>query len=120
MQERRESKRTPAALFIRFHLEDAANSNHESFSQDVSTDGVRLMAPFRLKPHANLEMKMDVPNNPDMTHVEGSVRWVGETPSQDENGNAVYAAGVVFTFIDRQDRTYLEEYLSHYRVKVLR
>ena len=120
MQERRETKRTPAALFIRFRLEDMAEVNHESFSQDVSIEGVRLMAPVRLKPHANLEMKMDVPNNPDMTQVEGTVRWADETPRQDENGNAVYAAGVVFTFIDRQDRSYLEEYLSHYRVKVLR
>ena len=87
MEERRKARRCAAALFIRFHDEDAPDINYGSFTQDVSVDGVRLLSPYRLKTDTTLKMRIDVPENPDLTVAEGSVRWVGKSPVTDENGD---------------------------------
>ena len=109
MEERRKARRCAAALFIRFHDEDAPDINYGSFTQDVSVDGVRLLSPYRLKTDTTLKMRIDVPENPDLTVAEGSVRWVGKSPVTDENGDQVFSMGVEFTYIDRADRPYLAQ-----------
>lgn len=112
MEERREVKRTPVALFIRFSVADEENINCGSFTQDASVEGVKLLSPYRLKPNVNLKMCIDIPNDPDIAEVEGNVRWAEGHPQQDEQGNNVFPAGIVFTNIERQDKTYLEEFLE--------
>ena len=112
MQERRGSKRVPIALFVRFEIEDQEEAKYGSFTQDASVDGLKLLSPYKLKTNANLNMSIDIPNDPDMAQAEGNVRWVSQKPIKDETGNELYPAGVAFTYMDRQDKTFFEKYLN--------
>jgi len=112
MQERRQTKRRLTSVFIRFRVGKNNKTDHRSFTRDMSLEGVRLLSSSRLKSDDYLEMNIDVPTNPDMTVAEGNVRWVGERPLLDENGELVFPAGVEITYMDRQDREFLEEFLA--------
>lgn len=112
MEERRQIKRIGTSLFIKFSIEDDVVQKHESFTQDMSISGARLLSFSRPSINDNLELSIDVPNNPDITIAEGNVRWVGEKALKDDIGRDVFPVGVEFTFMDRQDRVYLEEFLN--------
>ena len=112
MQERRETKRIRTALFVRFDVSDDEQLHGGSFTQDVSMGGARLLSPLRLKENMRLDLNIDIPNDPDMAQAEGHVRWVCPEPMTDENGNSMFPVGVEFTYLDRQDRAYLKDFLS--------
>ena len=116
MQDRRRTKRELTALFIRFSVDEQGNVSHEGFTQDASLGGVRLLTAACPEVDDNLNMSIDVPNNPDMTMVEGSVRWVG-AKAIDDNGKEMFPVGIEITYIDRRDKKFLEEYFNrHARV----
>ncbi len=112
MQERRQIQRLGSSLFIKFSTASKQGLKSEGFTQDVSLGGAKLLSLKRPKVNDNLELSIDVPNNPDMTIAEANVRWVGAQNQKDDIGRDVFPVGVEFTFIDRQDRAYLEEYLA--------
>ncbi len=114
MQERRESRRTPISLYVKFNVDSAQKIKHGGFTLDVSAQGIRMLSPCVLKPNSNVTMSIDIPNDPDLALAEGNVRWAKEQSSVDENGNKVFSAGIAFTSLDRQDKVYLEEYLEQY------
>jgi PilZ domain. len=111
MQERRQLKRELTSLFVRFTVDEQGSVNHEGFTQDASLGGLRLLASSCPEVEDSLNMSIDVPNNPDMTVVEGSVRWVG-TKVMDDDGKPVFPVGVEFTYIDRRDKKFLEDFFS--------
>ncbi|MFH1093260.1 MAG: PilZ domain-containing protein [Candidatus Omnitrophota bacterium] len=112
MKERRQIQRLGSALFMKFSSGADRGMKSEGFTQDVSLGGAKLLSLKRPKVNENLELSIDVPNNPDMTFAEASVRWVGVLNQKDDIGRDVFPVGVEFTFIDRQDKAYLEEYLQ--------
>ncbi len=112
MKERRQIQRFGTSLFIRFSTESEQGVKSEGFTQDVSLGGAKLLSLKRLNVDDNLEISIDVPNNPDITLAEANVRWVGAQKEKDDIGRDVFPVGVEFTFIDRQDRAYLEEFLA--------
>jgi hypothetical protein len=112
MQERRQTKRTVSSVFIRFAFADQPKQNHEAFTQDISLEGLRIASNSRLNLNDNLELNIDVPNNPDMTVAEGTVRWVGNKSMDVITGKTTYPAGVEVTYIDKQDKAYLEKFLE--------
>lgn len=112
MLDRRQVKRTPVSLFVRFNLDEQKDMNFGSFTQDASNEGLKLLSPCRLKLNSILNMNIDIPNDPLLAQAEGSVRWVGSNPLFNENGKLVYPAGVVFTYLDQQDKRFLDEYLA--------
>jgi len=114
MLERRQLRRIGTSLFIKFSVNDDLEKNFGSFTQDISTGGARLLSFKRPKVNDDLELRIDVPNNPDITIAEGNVRWVGEEALKDDIGKDVFPVGVEFTFMDRQDRAYLEEFLKQH------
>ncbi|MBU0633768.1 MAG: PilZ domain-containing protein [Candidatus Omnitrophica bacterium] len=111
MQDRRQSKRMPMALFIRILVDEKDNMKCETFTQNVSADGAQILSSRPLTQNADVLLNIDVPNDPDIVRAEGTVRWVGKHALEDENGKKVFPIGVEFTYMDRQDRTFLEEYL---------
>jgi len=116
VDERRNIKRTLTSLFIRFTVEDDTSQDFESFTEDMSLEGVKLLTPTPPREFESIEMNIDVPNNPDMTAAEGTVRWVGERALFDDTGREVFPVGVSITYLDRQDKTYLENYLQNTRI----
>ncbi|MCG2711098.1 MAG: PilZ domain-containing protein [Candidatus Omnitrophica bacterium] len=112
MKERRQIQRLGSSLFIKFSAGVDQSMKSEGFTQDVSLVGAKLLSLKRPKVNENLDLSIDVPNNPDMTIAEASVRWVGVLNQKDDIGRDVFPVGVEFTFIDSQDRAYLEEYLA--------
>lgn len=113
MEERRQFKRILSSLFIRFTIDESDFKNCEGFSEDLSTEGIRLRTNSRLSINDNLNLSIDVPNNPDMTLAEGKVKWIGKDPLRDENGRLSFPVGVEITYIDRHDKNYLKDYLTH-------
>ncbi len=111
MQERRTTKRELTSLFVRFTVDEQGSVNHEGFTQDASLGGLRLLTSSCPDVDDNLNMNIDVPNNPDMTVIEGNVRWIGEK-AIDDDGKQVFPVGVEFTYIDRRDKKFLEEFFS--------
>jgi len=114
MEERRLTRRSPAALFIRITVDDEKRIKCESFTQDVSLTGVRLFATQPLQQNDKLLLNIDIPNDPDIAHAEGNVRWVGKSSLRKQDGKEVFPAGIEFVYMDRQDKVYLEEYLTRY------
>ena len=112
MKERRQIPRLGTSLFIKFFTAAKLSMKSEGFTQDVSLGGAKLLSLKKPKVNDNLELRIDVPNNPDMTVAEANVRWVGAQNQKDDIGRDVFPVGVEFTFIDRQDKAYLEEYLA--------
>lgn len=112
MKERRQIQRLDSSLFIKFSSRVGQDIKSEGFTEDVSIGGARLLSLKRPKLNSNLDLSIDVPNNPDMTLAEANVRWVGTENKKDDIGRDVVPIGVEFTFIDRQDKAYLEEYLA--------
>ncbi|MFH1062429.1 MAG: PilZ domain-containing protein [Candidatus Omnitrophota bacterium] len=112
MQERRQTKRTLSSVFIRFSFEDQPEQNHEAFTQDISLEGARIASNSRLNLNDKLELNIDVPNNPDMTIAEANVRWVGDKSIDAVTGKTTYQAGVEVTYMDKQDKEYLENFLK--------
>jgi len=112
MKERLQIQRLGTSLFIKFSTEADQGLKSEGFTQDMSLSGAKLLSLKRPNVNDNLELRIDVPNNPDMTFAEANVRWVGAQNQKDDIGRDVFPVGVEFTFIDRQDRVYLEEYLA--------
>ncbi|MBU1042912.1 MAG: PilZ domain-containing protein [Candidatus Omnitrophica bacterium] len=112
MQERRQAQRTVSSVFIRFKFEDQPEQKHEAFTQDISLEGVKIAAYSRLNLNDNLELNIDVPNNPDMTIAEGNVRWIGDKSIDAVTGKTTYLAGVEVTYMDKQDKEYLERFLK--------
>ena len=111
MKERRQIQRLGSSLFIKYSTA-LGRMKSEGFTQDVSLGGAKLLSLKKPKVNSNLELSIDVPNNPDLTVAEANVRWVGEQNLKDDIGREVFPIGVEFTFMDRQDKTYLEEYLA--------
>ncbi|MCK4993750.1 MAG: PilZ domain-containing protein [Candidatus Omnitrophica bacterium] len=112
MQERRQIQRLDISLFVKFSTRVGQGIKSEGFTEDVSLGGARLLSLKRPSLNANLDLSIDVPNNPDMTLAEASVRWIGSENKKDDIGREVFPVGVEFTFIDQQDKVYLEEYLA--------
>lgn len=112
MNERRQIQRLGTSLFIKFVTASEQSMRSEGFTQDVSLGGAKLLSLRKPNVNENLELSIDVPNNPDMTLAEANVRWVGVHNQKDDIGRDVFPVGVEFTFIDSQDRAYLEEYLA--------
>jgi len=112
MIERRQIQRLASSLFIKFSSGIGLGMQSEGFTQDVSLGGAQLLSLKKPRVNSKLELSIDVPNNPDMTIAEGNVRWVGEQNLKDDIGREVFPIGVEFTFIDKQDKAYLEEYLA--------
>jgi len=109
-KERREYKRTLAAVFIRFDVE-SGQGDQVGFTEDISLDGAKLLSAYPLSLNDNLGLNIDIPNNPEMTQAEGSVRWVSSKSITDENGKKIFPIGIAFTYMDRLDRDYLREFL---------
>ncbi len=112
MKERRQSKRTLSSVFVRFAFEDASDQSHEAFTEDISLQGIRISSSSRLNLNDNLELNIDVPNNPDMTVAEGSVRWLGDKSIDAVTGKTIFQAGVEMTYMDQQDKVYLDKFLK--------
>ncbi|MFH2138605.1 MAG: PilZ domain-containing protein [Candidatus Omnitrophota bacterium] len=112
MDERRFSKRKPASLFVRFQSIESSDLQYGCFSEDISVDGARFYSPFRLGRSTRLNVNIDIPNNPEITQVEADVKWIGKEPFNDEQGNRVFPVGVEFTYLDNEDKSYLEEFLK--------
>jgi hypothetical protein len=112
MEERRKQKRILSSVFIRFAFEYAPDESNVAFTEDISPEGVKILSESLLRVDDNLELNIDVPNNPDMTIAEGSVRWIGSKKLDDITGKEVYQAGVELTYMDRQDRDYLRKFLK--------
>ncbi len=112
MQERRQIQRLGNSLFVKFSTRAGQEIKSEGFTEDVSIGGARLLSLKKPRLNANLDLSIDVPNNPDMTLAEANVRWIGSQNKRDDIGREVFPVGVEFTFLDRQDKTYLEEYLQ--------
>ena len=112
MKERRQIQRFGSSLFIKFSTGLTQKMKSEGFTQDVSLGGAKLLSLKKPKVNSNLELSIDVPNNPDLTVAEANVRWVSDQNLKDDIGREVFPIGVEFTFMDRQDKTYLEEYLA--------
>ena len=112
MQERRQVKRIGRSLFVKFSYGKDRVGKSEGFTGDLSTGGARLLSLKRPNVNDKLELSIDVPNNPDMTLAEADVRWVGRENIKDDIGRDLCPVGVEFTFIDRQDRIYLEEFIN--------
>ena len=112
MQERRQIQRLGSSLFVKFSTRVGQGIKSEGFTADVSLGGARLLSLKKPKLNANLDLSIDVPNNPDMTLAEANVRWIGTQNQKDDIGRDVFPVGVEFTYLDRQDKAYLEEYLE--------
>lgn len=112
MKERRQAKRTLSSVFIRFSFEDQPEQNYEAFTQDISLEGARIASDSQLNLNDNLELNIDVPNNPDMTLAEANVRWIGDKSIDAVTGKTMYQAGIEVTYMDKQDKEYLENFLK--------
>ncbi|MBU1088135.1 MAG: PilZ domain-containing protein [Candidatus Omnitrophica bacterium] len=112
MKERRQAQRALSSVFIRFNFEGQPEQKHEAFTQDISLEGVKITSSSSLNLNDNLELNIDVPNNPDMTVAEGNVRWIGEKSIDPVSGKTTYLAGVEVTYMDKQDKAYLENFLK--------
>ena len=110
MDERRETKRTLASVFIRFDVDDG-KEQITGFTQDISTEGICVLSREELNLFESLNMNIDIPNNPDIMQAEGNVRWVSKNAVFDDAGRKTYPVGIAFTYIDRQDREYLQEFI---------
>ena len=112
MEERRKKKRILSSVFIRFSFEDAPDKYNVAFTEDISLDGVKMLSESALKVDDNIDLNIDIPNNPDMTVAEGNVRWVGSKTIDELTGKSAYLAGVELTYMDRQDKDFLEKFLN--------
>ncbi|MCP4649836.1 MAG: PilZ domain-containing protein [PVC group bacterium] len=112
MDDRRQTDRIPASLFVRFYSTDADQVEYGCFSQDVSIDGMKVYSPYKLEQDTPLDMNLDIPNSPEISLIEANVRWMGEASIQDEKGSDVFPMGVAFSTLGGEDRNYLQEYLT--------
>jgi len=112
MKERRQEQRTASSVFIRFNFESNPNQQYEAFTQDISLQGVKIASSSRLNLNDSLALNIDVPNNPDMTVAEGNVRWLGDKSIDAVSGKTTYLAGVEVTYMDKQDKEYLDKFLT--------
>ena len=58
--------------------------------------------------------KKPATKKPDPVQSESANR---EAPKTDDNGNKVFPTGIEFTYMDRQDKEYLKQYLSQASAK---
>lgn len=114
MKEKRQAQRSPAALFIRITIDDEKRIKCESFTYDVSLTGVRLFSTRPLKQNDRLLLNIDIPNDPDIVRAEGNVRWIGSPTLRQMDDKEVFPAGIEFIYMDRQDKVYLEEFLTQH------
>ncbi|MBI4845442.1 MAG: PilZ domain-containing protein [Candidatus Omnitrophica bacterium] len=113
MEERRQGKRILTSLFVRFNVEGSDEKKYiGTFSQDASENGFCIFSDVRPRINDELSMSVDVPNNPDLTMVEGNVRWIGTLLKNDE-GKSVFPVGVEITYIEPQDKKYFLDYLKN-------
>ncbi|MFH1459215.1 MAG: PilZ domain-containing protein [Candidatus Omnitrophota bacterium] len=112
MPEKRQNKRALTALFIRFTVDDNNSISYKTFSRDMCVDGICLLSPKRLKLNDNLQLNIDIPNNPDMTLAEGNVRWTSQKSMINEDGKEVFPAGVAFTYLESRDKAFLSEFIG--------
>ncbi len=110
MDERRETRRTLASVFIRFETE-GGKDQVTGFTQDISTEGICVLSRNEMNVFENVNMNIDIPNNPEIMQAEGNVRWISKQTMFDDAGRKTYPVGIAFTYIDKQDREYLQEFI---------
>ncbi len=88
---------------------NAKNDNQmkESFSKDISAEGLRFIASSPINPGAEIELKISLPDATNPVHIQGKTVWCSKTNQGDE----IYEVGVEFVKIEEDNKNTFLKFL---------
>jgi hypothetical protein len=110
MQERREFVRFRIPVLIEFPHPETC-STERSFTQDISTTGLRFPTPVQLTVGKELALTMELPFQSAAFHATGEVVWIREIARL---GATQYEVGLNFRWMEEHDRQRLSNCLHNF------
>lgn len=93
VNDRRQSRRYDIMLKLSYSYPETRCSG-ESFTKNISRNGLRFPVNFALTKGVLLDMKVEDPNSDRLLSLKGRVAWFEEFSKKDDSDAARYEAGV--------------------------
>ncbi|NQT96025.1 MAG: PilZ domain-containing protein [Candidatus Omnitrophica bacterium] len=111
LKEKRKVIRFKKRLPVTCSVPEKKGNAYHIFSNDISGEGVCLLAPEMLPEGSVLDLEIDISSgNP--VAVKGEVVWVDKGKESSSNGERVFTAGIKFTRVDAKDKQRLNTFLE--------
>ena len=104
--ERRKYLRVPATVPVNYLVIGTEKDYVRSYTQDISPGGIGLLLLKKLSPEALLKLQLELLRNEGGILLEARLVWVQQ---QSNDNNFPYKAGVEFTNINMNERTYISQ-----------
>ena len=105
-KERRKFKRFDAYMSVRYQLSSSEEGKGIALSKDLSREGLKFNSPTRLPEGSDLNLELDIPDDPKPVHTTGRIVWSQSTPGQDQG----FDIGIRFTMMDPVDKFRVLDY----------
>lgn len=103
LKERRKFVRIPKRLEVVCEFAKKSDSNWSLFTKNISGEGICIYTPEILPEAAIVDLRIRIPEREELS-VKGSVVWVREAHSLDEQGRKQFNAGIKLTDINSKDK----------------
>lgn len=107
MVDKRKYQRIPKSAIVRFRLA-GSHLGMSSKSEDVSEEGMRLLAVQRLEPGMNLDLNFQLDDYSEAISAKGRVVWYSDR----DNVYYPFTVGLRFYKIDTGNRKRIRDYIS--------
>lgn len=105
-KDKRKFKRFDAYMSIKFKVDGQQEVKGVSLSRDLSREGLRMNSSEPLKEGANIDMEINIPDDPKPVQTSGKVMW--SHPSEEEKTG--FDQGVRFVMMDPVDKFRVLDY----------
>jgi hypothetical protein len=112
LKEKRRFVRFDADLKLRYNRVDSGSGSSDSKTQNVSRKGLCISSYEKFNQKDKLEIEIEVPGFSKLVKLTGSVMWVKELSSPDEQGRRIFYTGVKFYHISPESEAILVTHLN--------
>lgn len=105
-QERRKFKRFDAFMSVKFNVEDAQEATGVCLSNDLSRDGMKLMANAKISKGSLVNLEIDIPDDPKTVNTTGEIVWSRKLKGNEQD----YELGIRFLMMDPVDKFRVLDY----------
>ena len=93
INDRRQAKRYDVILKLNY-FDPVTNSSRETFTKNISKNGLRFPVNSRLPQGGLLDIKIEDPNSSKFLSLKGKITWLEEFPGEEDTETVRYETGV--------------------------
>lgn len=109
-KERRKFKRFDAYMSVRYQFSEGKQEEGIALSKDLSREGLKINSPTPLPEGTNVDLELDIPDDPKSVRTTGKIVWSRSSGGQDQG----YDIGIRFLMMDPVDKFRVLDYAYNY------